>query len=137
MTMTASIFAVIVLTVLSAAGFFILALRAARLQRQFHELQTALATALERVETLENRAPMSTGESRQVFTARLDEARLKSRLEASGGQTPEKYRYVASMAARGMSPSEIAEVLKISPREAEQLVSLARVARNGGRADSH
>lgn len=136
MAMNASFFAVIVLSVLSAAGFFILALRAARLQQRFHELQVELAAALERVEVLEARVSAPAGEPRRVFVANLEEAQVKARLEVSGGQAPEKYRYVASMAARGMSPSEIAEVLKISPREAEQLVSLARVARGGG-ANSH
>ncbi|HKK00706.1 MAG TPA: hypothetical protein VJ955_00945 [Desulfuromonadales bacterium] len=134
--MTTYIFAVTALSVLCAVGFLVLAARAARLRRHVHDLQEALSVVTERLAGLEEH-PVAAPPEPKVFKASLDEARIKARLEVTGGgQAPEKYRYVASMAARGMSPAEIAEVLKISPREADQLVRLAQVARKGMGGDS-
>ena len=45
------------------------------------------------------------------------------------GQAPERYRHVATLADKGMGPEEVAEVLQVSPAEAQQLVKLAEVAR--------
>lgn len=42
--------------------------------------------------------------------------------------TPEKYKYIRSLSDKGMSPEEIGAVLSISPQEANQLVSLSKLA---------
>ena len=132
MTMPADIFAVTVLSVFCTAGFFVLGVRAARLQRQMLEQQEALLAASQRLALLEGRGGGRSEEPRD-FTSSLEEARVKVRLEESGGgRAPGKYRYVASLASRGMGAVEIADVLGISPREAEQLVKLAQVGRGGG-----
>ncbi|AJF07580.1 hypothetical protein [Geoalkalibacter subterraneus] len=45
------------------------------------------------------------------------------------GKAPERYRHVATLADKGLGADEIAEVLQVSPAEAQQLVKLAEVAR--------
>ena len=71
------------------------------------------------------------------FQNSLDEAELATRMQqprmhaiegGSQGNTPEKYRYIRSLHEKGMSAEEIASILKISSLEAEQLVSLAKIA---------
>ncbi|BCR06614.1 hypothetical protein DESUT3_36830 [Desulfuromonas versatilis] len=69
----------------------------------------------------------------EAFSLNLDQANLRLRLQASGkgGEIPEKYRLVGAMARRGLSAEDIAEVLKISPGETEQLLRLAQVSKKG------
>jgi DNA-directed RNA polymerase specialized sigma24 family protein len=100
--------------------------RSRRQQRQFVELNQELDAVLQRLSSLEAK------KDDKDFTAALDQAQIKARMEREAGswKAPEKYRYVASLANHGMSPDEIADVLKISIREAEQLVKLSRVAKS-------
>jgi len=44
-------------------------------------------------------------------------------------RAPERYRHVATLAEKGLASEEIAQVLQVSPDEAQQLVRLAEVAR--------
>jgi ATP/maltotriose-dependent transcriptional regulator MalT len=60
------------------------------------------------------------------ITTRLQKSRLS--VQEQDMPAPERYRYVHSLAASGMSSQEIASVLSISIHEAEQLVNLARLA---------
>jgi hypothetical protein len=56
---------------------------------------------------------------------------LKSRLEkfsAQEKQVPGKYRHLASLERSGLGSHEIAEILDVSPQEAEQMLSLVRRA---------
>jgi len=55
--------------------------------------------------------------------------RLHGGNSLGGGQAPERYRHVATLADKGMGAEEIAQVLQVSPAEAQQLVKLAEVAR--------
>lgn len=59
------------------------------------------------------------------ITTRLQKSRLQYNRSMS---PPERYRYVHSLAASGMSSEEISQVLSISIHEAEQLVNLSRLA---------
>jgi len=47
------------------------------------------------------------------------------------GVMPEKYRYIRSLSEKGMDAREIASILAISRQEAEQLVTLSKIAREG------
>ncbi|WP_305043719.1 hypothetical protein [Geoalkalibacter sp.] len=62
-----------------------------------------------------------------------DEGVLRERLRQAGtvggGSAPERYRHVATLAEKGLASEEIAQVLQVSPDEAQQLVRLAEVAR--------
>lgn len=55
--------------------------------------------------------------------------RLHGGNSLGGGQAPERYRHVATLADKGLGAEEIADVLQVSPSEAQQLVKLAEVAR--------
>ncbi len=72
-------------------------------------------------------------ETARDFTETLDTAQIRLRQEspATTGQAPEKYRYLLSLAERGMNPSEISTTLNISVAEVEQLLALSAVS--GGR----
>lgn len=64
------------------------------------------------------------------FAGALLESEAKKRF--GGGeqrQPPEKYSYVRSLIAQGMGAAEIATVLNLSRSEVEQLISLAKLAR--------
>ncbi|MDO3378056.1 hypothetical protein [Geoalkalibacter halelectricus] len=61
----------------------------------------------------------------------VDEEQIRARLQQAGcgGEAPERYRHVATLADKGLAPEEIARVLQVSAMEAEQLVRLAEVGR--------
>jgi hypothetical protein len=42
---------------------------------------------------------------------------------------PERYRFIRTLAERGVPAAEIAGILNLAPGEVEQLMSLARVGR--------
>ena len=75
-------------------------------------------------------------EEKQKFTDSLTSAKVTTKLQEPRLQiknqgipdTPEKYRYLATMARSGMSIQEISKILDISCEEADQLVTLARIA---------
>jgi ATP/maltotriose-dependent transcriptional regulator MalT len=62
------------------------------------------------------------------ITTRLQKSRLSTQQYNRSMSAPERYRYVHSLAASGMSSEEISQVLSISIHEAEQLVNLSRLA---------
>jgi ATP/maltotriose-dependent transcriptional regulator MalT len=62
------------------------------------------------------------------ITTRLQKSRLSAHNYNRNMSPPERYRYVHSLAANGMSSNEIASVLSISIHEADQLVNLSRLA---------
>ncbi len=62
------------------------------------------------------------------ITTRLQKPRLSTQQVNSSTNPPERYKYIRSLAAGGMSSKEIASVLSISIHEADQLVALARIA---------
>ena len=62
------------------------------------------------------------------ITTRLQKSRLSAQDYNRSMSPPERYRYVHSLAANGMSSHEIASVLSISIHEADQLVNLSRLA---------
>ncbi len=61
-------------------------------------------------------------------TTKLQEPRLQIKNQGIP-ETPEKYRYLASMARGGMSKKDISEILNISLDEADQLITLAQIAK--------
>ena len=74
-----------------------------------------------------------------VFKESLGTAQLTTRLQqprlaavSSGGGSPERYRYVQSLADTGMADAEIATVLAISPHEIRQVLALSRLVRQPG-----
>ncbi|BDD87352.1 hypothetical protein [Desulfofustis limnaeus] len=70
-----------------------------------------------------------------AFAADLSRAELATRFQhprlqqQDGGEAavPERYRYVQRLSDSGMSAEQVAELLAISPHEAQQLVRLARL----------
>ncbi len=62
------------------------------------------------------------------ITTKLQRSRLSSQEYNSHMSPPERYKYVHSLAAGGMSSEEIASILSISIHEADQLVNLAKLA---------
>ena len=74
-----------------------------------------------------------------VFKESLGTAQLTTRLQqprlaagSSGGGSPERYRYVQSLADTGMADAEIATVLAISAHEIRQVLALSRLVRQPG-----
>jgi len=63
------------------------------------------------------------------LTTRLQQPRLTMQQCGYSPATPERYRYIQSMAEKGMSAQDIASLLSLSLHEATQLVTLVRVAR--------
>jgi len=87
---------------------------------------------LERDAALRCLRDMAAAEHSRNFSTALDEAQLKTRLNMSGAaaNTAAKYRHAVSLANYGLNAEAIAAVLEISPREAEQVLSLAFAAHN-------
>ncbi|MCP3178413.1 hypothetical protein MJO47_15005 [Desulfuromonas sp. KJ2020] len=124
------------LWLLTCVVLLLLLVRLRRLDGQNGALRQQLDEALARLEQLEsqttaNGTPIDARPDKEQLRAQL-KARLD--LSAAGSSLPEKYRYLASMAGHGMKAEDIADVLDISPREAEQLVRLAQVGRRNSNA---
>ncbi len=63
------------------------------------------------------------------LTTNFQKPRLNGQNSAKSGSPPEKYRYLQSLAQKGMPADEIASVLAISTHEAQQLITLSKIAR--------
>ena len=111
---------------LTGIAGILLVWRTAKQQKRLAELSEGLKAAMQRLDDIELKR------NDQSFAADMNRAQIKARLENAGtfGNPHEKYRYIASMVAQGMKAHEIAEVLNIPPREAEQLVNLSKVAKS-------
>ena len=114
-------------------------LRAIYLTRTISGLEQKLASSLECFESLsaENEQLRQVEKRFQSFQADLSQAELTTRIQHSridAGRspetmrTPERYRYVHSLAEKGIGSTDIASILAISPREADQLVTLAQLS---------
>jgi ATP/maltotriose-dependent transcriptional regulator MalT len=110
--------------------FILLKKRADKQSKILIEATKAFADMQEQLEALQKK-----NKQYKEFQDSLDQAEITTRLQKSrlsmqeqDMPAPERYRYVHSLAASGMSSQEIASVLSISIHEAEQLVNLARLA---------
>lgn len=126
--------AAVLVSLLSLALTVIHRRRAAKLSQELTTALDKLATAHAEVQSLEQRlqetATFQKNLSEAELTTRLQQPRLSAQHGYQQVNAPERYLYVKSLAQNGMSAEEIAAVLKISPKEAEQLVNLARLAAN-------
>jgi len=125
-------FALMLLAALAlAAGCWFLDRRLEQTKKKLAEQEQLLHEALARLSLAESRPQAKTKTGHAEFEANLAQADLKQRLKGGDGppkNVPEKYRLVAAMARRGLPAADIAEILEISPGEAEQLLKLVRVA---------
>lgn len=62
------------------------------------------------------------------LTTKLQKPRLDSLNQGADSSAPDKYRYFQTLAQKDMSVEEIASILSISTHEAEQLISLSKLA---------
>ena len=96
------------------------------------EANAALAEMHERLNVLQEKSHKYNDFSRDLNQAEISVRLQKSHLSAQSNNRsmspPEKYSYVHSLAAKGMSSEDIALVLSISVHEADQLVNLSRLA---------
>ncbi len=118
-----------VLMVIFAAALFGVQRRIAFERQRREESDRQLLNALQRITHLEDNPPAASTAT-TGFADELNHADLKTRLQAPAttGNAPDKYRHVASLSEQGMSVAQIAEVLHLSLPEANQLVSLSRIA---------
>lgn len=119
--------ALTVLALLVLAGGLLLGRRLRRQRRLLAVLHQELDAAHRCLDNLTPVAPEKTS-----FATSLDLARQKNYPPAPAVTDPlaDKYRQAAALVARGVAAADIAAALNISPHEAEQLSSLARVARS-------
>ena len=89
------------------------------------ELQKELEALSRRVQSVEHIS------SKRENKKTLNEAALKSRYEkiTATKTIPEKYRHIAQLEKSGIGAKEIADILDVSQNEAEQMISLARLAK--------
>ncbi len=110
------------------------------LTRTIFSLEQKLSASLECYQNLsaENEKLRQVEKRFQSFKADLDQAELTTRMQhprigagrsAESMLPPERYRYVHSLAGKGIDSTDIASILSISPREADQLVALAQLNR--------
>ncbi|OHB24730.1 MAG: hypothetical protein A2X84_14460 [Desulfuromonadaceae bacterium GWC2_58_13] len=114
-----------------AAGCWLLDRRLEQAKKKLAEREQLLHETLERLRLAEIKLQPKPKTGSVEFEANLAQADLKQRLKGGDGPSknvPEKYRLVAAMARRGLPAADIAEILEISPGEAEQLLKLVRVA---------
>ncbi|GAB6192655.1 hypothetical protein [Desulfocastanea catecholica] len=63
------------------------------------------------------------------LTTKLQKPRLDTQHNAAAGTPPGKYSNIQALTDQGMSVEEIAAILAVSTYEAQQLVTLSRIAR--------
>ena len=104
----------------------------AHLSRQLAEASNALESTRAELLSLQDKQQKT-----DEFETSLAEAELAKKFRPArttiqnpdtNHNTPEKYGFVHSLAQKGLSSDEIASVLTISPHEARQLVTLAKIA---------
>jgi hypothetical protein len=95
-----------------------------RIQR----LQNELNWDREKIEQLANRVETAFADnlSHASIAMRFQKPRLNTG-DIQRSQAPERYGYLRGLLAKNMSLEEIAELLTISRREAEQLIKLAQL----------
>lgn len=69
------------------------------------------------------------------LTTKFQKPRLDSLNQGADCSTPDKYRYFQTLAKKDMPVEQIASVLAISTHEAQQLVSLSKLAEGNTAAD--
>ncbi|RME41711.1 MAG: hypothetical protein D6794_00170 [Deltaproteobacteria bacterium] len=108
------------ITLLCLTGFVLLYCKLNRMTRQ---LTTLVDTREQPGEQAGQTAPD------KPFDSALLGANMKSllRQQANAATPTERYRFIRSLAAHGLEPQQIAEILNIGRGEAEQLVKLARL----------
>lgn len=125
-----------VLCVGLAVGVLVLARHLRTLKRQLTDLQQAQQQFAEQLVALQQipSAPAAPGTAVNLpFSQQLQQVEQQvERPVPASRSTPEKYRYVAALAAQGMTAEQIAQALRISPAEAEQTIQLARLSEPGG-----
>ncbi len=62
------------------------------------------------------------------LSTQLQKPRTSVQTTSKKNLVPEKYLYAQSLAEKGMSAEEIGSILTMSPHEADQLISLSRIA---------
>ncbi len=105
-----------------------------RQERSLQLLSTKLKERGEAEASHESPQPELTQQKPDEFGRQLREAELKASLQmaVSTQQNPmDKYKYVASMADKGLGVEDLAQSFGISSYEAEQLVNLSRMANSG------
>jgi len=101
-------------------------------EKRLRKAEGTLADFEQKIHNLEERGHAYNAFQESLNLAEITTKLQKSRLSAQeynhNMSPPERYRYVHSLAAGGMSSQEIASILSISIHEADQLVNLARLA---------
>ena len=93
-------------------------------QHDLEEIKQQHNTTKEQLEELSN---FQKNMTEAKLTTRLQAPRVKNQ-EKKSSHIPEKYQYIESLNKKGMPPEEIASLLSISLTEAQQLVTLTKIA---------
>lgn len=117
-------------------NFFLVKRENRKLAMQLTEANAGLEITRKRLSDLQRRHNEVIEFQQSMQQAELTTKLQTPRLRVNGhdanhayhSDTPEKYKYIRSLSDRGMSPEEISTVLSISPQEANQLVSLSKLA---------
>lgn len=138
MTDTMTQYALTLTSLFSCVCILAGALTFIRLRAEKRQEQRKITMLCEKVEAILN--DTSRDSEAPAFADSLDHAAIvtkfqQPRLELQAGKSgdvPEKYKFFANLAARGMSTDEISEVLGISLAEAGQLATLAFISSKEG-----
>lgn len=127
-----------ILTLFTLTILIIATCNAIRYRKRYNSLEKQHSVVLNENETLtSNFVELKEKESRHLsFAADLSQAEITTRLQTSRldqqtnalASSPERYNYVGALTESGMGPENIANLLSISAQEAEQLVTLSRIA---------
>ncbi len=126
---------VILVPLFTASLFYSFSLhkRHSALRQKFDELRRSFYTLEGRYEQLNEKIIQSATFSESLKQAEVTTSLQTPRIQhhSSSRQTEDKkqkYKHLQSLSATGMAASEIASILSISSHEAEQMLSLAKIA---------
>jgi len=120
------------LCMLAATGCFLTLRRRKMLeQEKIKTLYRKVESALNDNEGIRETPAFADSLRNAAIAGKFQQPRLE--LQAGkAGSVPEKYKFFASLVARGMSTDEISEILGISLAEAGQLATLSFISRKEG-----
>ncbi|HMB31715.1 MAG TPA: hypothetical protein VKN82_07815 [Desulfohalobiaceae bacterium] len=120
------LFAVAMLSLATGGVFSILWLRLRTQHSSLQELERNYSKLDLRIQEIEAHRDTY----KQDFESSLEQAGITNRIKVfdAGFSSPQRYKYVNSLVEQGLTSLQIAEILKVSSQEADQLVRLSQIA---------
>ncbi len=137
--MTHSTLIILLLSILFCSGTCVLAVMLLRSNSSKDKLLSEMQVALRSLQSSEKSGDNALNSEQETtffeenlrsaeITTKLQQPRLTVQQNSNSSSAPERYRYIQSLLAKGLSAEDIASTLSMSLHETTQIVALIRIA---------